>query len=72
MKFLDIDALVGEICNEVETLADLPIRELRLRHPDACQYTTSANLAASMGETRGQIIARILLDQFEDEKDGGE
>jgi hypothetical protein len=60
-----VNQLIGEITERVNQLADLKMPELRLAHPQV--VGTGSNyeaLQATMGLSRGQIIADIILEEF--------
>jgi hypothetical protein len=60
-----VNDLVGAISERVNQLADLKMPELRLTHPQVEGTGTNyEGNQVTLGMTRGQIIADIILDEF--------
>ena len=61
--------LVSKIAERARQLADMPMRGLRLSHPEAIADYESANLRYLRNETRGSCIEAILMNEFDAEFD---
>ena len=62
--------LIGKIAERIDYLGGLSMDELRKTHPDVVATGSSyeAN-QATMGKTRGRILAEIIVEEFSLEHD---
>lgn len=66
---MTVNTLVEKMAERARILADRDMRTLKLSHPDSIEDAESTNIKALRGQTRGDLIEAILVEEFSVEFD---